>query len=87
MHSGKIKKEQELTDNLAEANQYRYLEIQELKKELQIKKERSASKSNMSSALEASIQKKIEQEALKKEEELKREAQKKEAEAREAAAR
>lgn len=47
MHLGKIHKEQESTDRLIVENQRRYLEIQELKKELEKKKERSASKANM----------------------------------------
>lgn len=87
VHYAKIKKEQEQTDKLIEGNQRRYLEIQELKKELQNKKERTASKANISAAVEASVQKKLEQEALRREEETKREAEKKEAEAREAAER
>ena len=87
MHVAKIKKEQELTDKLINDNERRYVEIQELKKELQNKKERSASKSNIAAALEVSIQKKLEEKAQKKEDIQIREAEKREAEAREAAAR
>ena len=87
MHVAKIKKEQELTDKLINDNERRYVEIQELKKELQNKKERSASKSNIAAALEVSVQKKLEEEAQKKENIQIREAEKREAEAREAGAR
>ena len=49
------------------------------------KKERSSSRSGLTEKVQISIQKKLEDEAMKKEETLKQEALKKEAEAREAA--
>ena len=85
MHRGKVKKEQETIDRYLADNQRRYLEIQELKLELERKKERSASRAGLTGKMEISIQKKLEEDALKKEEIQRQEALKKEAEAREAA--